>query len=212
MRRDAPGHTLVDADNDSNEFVNRFRLDAEKQGIQGSNDLTEGREMLARQEGDWRSFQRVLPGYGLQPKDQAVNPLIRENIRKYNIRHGNYCVSIGEIQPDIRTEDTPHFRKLVSKRDVMLKLLMEDYHKANTEMLLEKEGHGNVALPQPEFHETAYPSSSGSVMVPVHREGTPYQNNVLNEFLPVTDRGMHVDRFRSPYDRQPDFLKRFSGR
>jgi hypothetical protein len=35
LRRDAPGHPLVDADDDSNQFVNRFRLDAEKQGIQG---------------------------------------------------------------------------------------------------------------------------------------------------------------------------------
>ena len=94
----------------------------------------------------------------------------------------------------------------------MLKLLSEDYHKSNTETLLEKESHGNVALPQPQLHQQAYPSSSGSVMIPLHQEGNPYQNNVINEFLPVSDRDMQVDRFRSRYDRQPDFLKRFSGR
>ena len=94
----------------------------------------------------------------------------------------------------------------------MLKLLLDDYQKANTEMLLEKESHGSVALPQTNHHETAYSSNSGSVMVPVIQEGNPYLNNVVNSFLPVTDRDMHVDRFRSRYDRQLDFLKRFSGR
>jgi len=185
-------------------------------GIQGSNALDESEAEMRRQDELWKKFQEIKPGHGLVNRSTGRNVLYEHNIRNEQIQQKTPLLNTGSARNlpgnDIPIVNQPIKQVPLNKDAILVELLVEKLAQQKEEISLNARGGAKGKAVE---HDIANIDKTGEnkkrprkdVFIPVLQEG----NKKQRVFLKTTD-GLGNSEFVSPFDRQPDHLRRYTMR